>query len=110
MRWGSLLIIGLSVLGCQSARQQKQVVLVDPPATQPSERLGGALVFTPPVAQNQRELQLWREDRQRGAFAGYQETITEFSFQRTDDRQFIRDGNDFFMRRSVNGRQRVTYR
>lgn len=104
-----MLIFGSILLGCQG-KPQKQITLVDPPTTRPAEAISGALAFTPPMARGQRELQLWRDDREAGAFAGYQETITEYYHQRTDDRQYIWDRDNHFMRRSVTGRIGVTYR
>jgi hypothetical protein len=84
-----------------------------------------ALVFDPPVAQNEPELNLARADRQARVAVGYEELTAEYFYIRVDDRQII-DGSrgwggggrgggyggiyDRYERRAVTERAGVRYR
>ena len=112
MRWGAILILSLCVLGChQKKKPATQPVSVSgTPANPASDRASGALAFTPPVARGERELQLWRDGRELTAFGGYDQTIAQYYYIRTDDRQNIWGDNDTVMRRAVNVRIGISTR
>ena len=108
MRWGAMLILAACVLGCQKTR--KPVSVAPLPTTRPAEHVSGALAFTPPIARNEPELQLWRDGRELTAFGGYDQTISQYYYIRTDDRQNIWNNDDTYMRRAVNVRFGVNTR
>lgn len=107
-----MIIVVACVVGCQS--KPKQVTIVSErklsPASQPVRRSSGALAFMPPVAMDQRELQLWRDDRQPSAFVGYDQPIAQYYYVRTDDRQNFWGDNDIIMRRAVTVKMGMTSR
>ncbi len=108
MRWGAMLILAVCALGCHQNR--KPAVAAPPPTTRPTQHASAALAFAPPVARNEPELQLWREGRELTAFGGYEQTITQYHYVRTDDRQNIWGNDDTFMRRALSVRFGVSTR
>jgi hypothetical protein len=68
-----------------------------------------ALVFDPPIAQNEPGLELSRESRQPGAFVGYEQLTTTFFYLRTDDR-WRTDGLDRYERRAISERVGMSFR
>src|SRR4051812_4826853 len=68
-----------------------------------------ALVFDPPIAQNEIPLELARESRQAGAFVGYEQLTTTFFYLRTDDR-WRGDGTDHYERRALSERVGMSFR
>lgn len=105
-----MLILSLCVLGCHQDKKPVATKTVTTPTTRPAERASGALAFTPPIAQGERELQLWRDGRELTAFGGYDQTIAQYYYIRTDDRQNFWGNDDTLMRRAVNVRIGVTTR
>ncbi|HEY7089575.1 MAG TPA: hypothetical protein VH518_15870 [Tepidisphaeraceae bacterium] len=72
----------------------------------------GALVFDPPVISDQPPLDLARDDRNPGAFVGYESLTSTFFYVRTDDLQgdqFGRNGS-LYQRRAVQVKTGVSYR
>jgi len=108
MRWGAIIILAACLLGCHQNR--KPVTVAPPPTTRPAEHASAALAFSPPVALDEPELQLWREGRELTAFGGYDQTISQYYYIRTDDRQNIWGDNDLLMRRAVSVRFGVNTR
>lgn len=74
-----------------------------PPATQRHAQVmdeepvqlarASALVFSPPIAQNQPELDLSRAGREAAAFVSYDQTFTTFYSLRYQDRDFLDSGS-----------------
>jgi len=98
--------------GCQSKPRQVAILPEQErsPSTRPVRQASGALAFTPPVAMDQRELQLWRDDREASAYVGYDEAILQYYYVRTDDRQNFWGDNDTIMRRAVSVKTGVRIR
>jgi hypothetical protein len=90
-----------------------------------------ALMFDPPIAQEQQPLQLARDDHQPWAFGGYPSSVVEYYNIHTDDNQlyygggsfggfgrgrgfvggFGSDGNSgYYQRRAITDRSGVIYR
>lgn len=105
-----MLILSLCVLGCHQNKKPVATKTVAIPTTRPAERPSGALAFTPPIAQGERELQLWRDGRELTAFGGYDQPIAQYYYIRTDDRQNFWGNDDTLMRRAVNVRIGITTR
>ena len=70
----------------------------------------GALAFDPPVLEGQERMDLSREDRRPSAFVSYDDTITTFSYTRTDDQQVILNDNDRYDRRALSEKYGTSYR
>jgi hypothetical protein len=70
----------------------------------------GALAFDPPVLEGQERIDLSREDRRPSAFVSYDDTITTFSYTRTDDQQVIMNDNDRYDRRALSEKYGTSYR
>src|SRR5262245_38018354 len=119
MRKGTCLILTLLSLagGCSSpqlpkkaAAGQEEPVTVVLASYQPVR--AGALVFDPPVISDQPPLDLTRDDRNPGAFVGYEPLTATFFYVRTDDLQgdqFGRNGG-LYQRRAVQVKTGVSYR
>lgn len=60
-----------------------------------------ALVFAPPIAPADGELDLSREPREATAFLGYEDLIREYIYVRTDDRWSGDGRNDNYERRAI---------
>ena len=110
----ALLLIG----GCASQPQpstQPSVADQGPPASaiaqdSSDEAVAAALVFDPALIIGEPPVMLAREDRQPGAFVGYQEqTVTSF-YIRIDDRQTGNRHNDRYERRAIIEQVGATYR
>ncbi|MFI5381331.1 MAG: hypothetical protein ACHRHE_18695 [Tepidisphaerales bacterium] len=100
-----LLVAGVLLMaGCASRPAQ-------PGAVGPAyiDRPSSALVFDPPVMQGQPAVFLARDDRQPGAFVGYEDLSATYFFIQTDDRPG--DTNEGWMyRRAITTRMGVSYR
>jgi hypothetical protein len=97
---GSALAMTVAVLlaGCQhSARTSAKAPAVAPLET--PAVVASALVFDPPVIQNEAPLELSRADREARVSLGYQELTAEYFYIRLDDRQT----NDSFGIHSISG-------
>jgi len=103
---------GLMGVGCASQSAKPQAAESTAVLVSYSTSRAGALVFDPPVAQDQPKVELAREDRTPGVFMGYDETIATYHVVRFDDRQANDFGvnNDRFERRSISYRVGVNYR
>ena len=94
MRSSALFILasfGFLAAGCASQRVQPAAPANEPApsvsAPAEDDAVAASLVFDPPLTIDQPPVALAREDRQAGAFVGYQEqTVTSFWIQ-IDDRQ-----------------------
>jgi hypothetical protein len=112
----ALIAAGSLLLGC-AAKPQAAKPANAPVESAPVESAQGncqgasvaALVFDPPILQNQPPLELSRESRQAGAFVGYEQLTTTFFYLRTDDR-FRTDGTDRFERRAISERVGMSFR
>jgi hypothetical protein len=99
----------------QQDQQQKQAAieqLAPPPIAQAGteDSVASTLVFDPPLLIGEPPVALAREDRQAGAFVGYQEqTITSF-YIRIDDRQTGDHDRDRYERRAIIEQVGATYR
>ncbi len=95
MRSGCSIIGLLSlVLGCASSHApatQPQAQVIDEGSVQLAR--ASALVFTPPITQNQPELDLSRTGREPAAFVSYDQTFTTFYSVRYQDRNFLDSGS-----------------
>jgi len=75
-------ILGAALLaGC--ATQQPAPV----PLTTTPDKASAALAFDPPMTLSEPRLDLSRDTRGNGAFAGFEDTTTTYFYVRTDDRQ-----------------------
>jgi hypothetical protein len=104
------------VVGCasQAARETRPNEQLTPaPAAQGVDEDGAvaaSLVFDPPLTIGEPPVVLAREDRQAGAFVGYQEqTVTSFWIQ-IDDRQTGDPRCDRYERRAIIVQTGATYR
>ncbi len=103
MRWGALIFsfsfVGL--LGCQC--QHKPAAATQPVALADRDYAparASALVFSPPIAQNDAPLDLSRAEREPGAFVGFDDLSRTYLYVRTDDR-WSGDGTDRYDRRAI---------
>jgi hypothetical protein len=113
-----ILVVASMVGGCachQPPKQQARTEQAEPAGPvlasyRPAR--AGALVFDPPVISDQPPLNLSRDDRNPGAFVGYESMTATYFYIRTDDRQADDFGinNDRFERRSVQYKVGVSYR
>lgn len=103
----SLLLVVLASLavGCASRREKPAPAAVAQLATP-----GAALAFDPPAAYPLPEFALARNDRDRQAYVGFDQTIVTYSYVETDDRQYLYDRFNDFERRAYSGRSTVSYR
>ncbi len=98
------LIISISfvgLVGCQCPH--KPVAATQPVALADRDYVEAracALVFSPPIAQNDAPLDLSRADREPGAFVGFEDLSQTYLYVRTDDR-WTGDGNDNYERRAI---------
>lgn len=109
----ALTILALAGLigGCTSTKAEPKAssdnVLV---TYQPAA--AGALAFSPPVAADQPEIYVSRENLAPEAFLGYEAVTASYYYLRVDDRQFIdqldRDG--VYQRRATSYRVGASYR
>ena len=96
-----LLIAGITLLAGCASRPADRPTYVDNPCS--------ALAFDPPVMQGQPAVFLARDNRQPGAFVGYEDLSTTSFFIQTDDRPG--DFNEGWMyRRAMTVRTGVSYR
>ncbi|MGA2498711.1 MAG: hypothetical protein ABSH20_13280 [Tepidisphaeraceae bacterium] len=101
----TLLVAGIVLMaGCASRPTERAAVrpaYVDNPSS--------ALVFDPPVMQGRPAVFLARDDRQPGAFVGFEDLSTTSFFIQTDDRPG--DFNENWMyRRAMTIRSGLSYR
>src|SRR4051812_40422466 len=78
---------------------------------QPHLYIGNAsasLAFSPPVAIDEPAIVLPRDQRQLGAFVGFDDITTSYFYIRTDDRM-TNDGTDHFVRRAIVEKVGVSY-
>src|SRR4051812_42267886 len=73
------------------------------------ENASASLAFSPPIAQDQAPIMLPRDQRQPGAFVGFDDITTSYFYLRTDDRM-TNDGTDPFLRRAIVEKVGVSYR
>src|SRR5690349_6413243 len=101
MRWGVIICL-FCVVGCKChekpAPATRPVSAAPEPLYEPSH--ASALVFAPPIAQDEPPVDLSRADREPAAFVGYDELIRSYIYVRTDDR-WSGDGNDRYERRAI---------
>lgn len=79
------MLLGLMLTGCAS---QQTAVSSDQQLQQRTYEPGpaAALAFDPPVLAGSPKMNLSRDDRQPGAFAGYQDSTTTYSVLSLDDK------------------------
>lgn len=77
-----LLLAGCQQSAVRPSARTPTVLPVEPPAV-----MASALVFDPPVIQNESPLELSRADREARVSVGYQELTAEYFYIRLDDRQ-----------------------
>jgi hypothetical protein len=106
-RHGLVLVLLLAAGGC-AARSPKRP---DGMGMRPTyeDAPAAALVFDSPVTLNEPPIFLPRDQRQPGAFVGFDELTITYQYLRTDDRH-TNDGTDRYIRRSVSERIGVSYR
>jgi hypothetical protein len=118
-----LITVLLWTAGCQSQApvpERPQTLNAEP---QYEAVVASALVFDPPVAQDEPRLELTRADRQPGVVVGYEELTAEYFSIRMDDRQISNASGfrgsaggfgsgiyDRYERRAVTERVGVRYR
>jgi hypothetical protein len=118
---GLLLVVALFALGCQSAPRLEHTQVVREQVSEDEAVVASALVFDPPVAQDDEPLALSRLERQPSVSVGYEDLTTEYFYIRMDDRQISNgysgggrgggSGNyDRYERRAVTERVGVRYR
>ena len=92
----------LAALGCSCPCHQKSAtrpaLTLDDVYYEPSH--ASALVFDPPIIQNDAPVDLARAGRERSAFVGFDQLSTSYIYVRTDDR-WSADGNDRYERRAI---------
>jgi hypothetical protein len=71
--------------GCASVRSQSAVVPDESAVREPAAAT--ALVFEPPLIQDQPAMPMWREPRHPAAFVGFQSVTSTVVHVRTIDRQ-----------------------
>ena len=120
---GLLIVTALFAIGCQSG-SRKEIVETQSEPIEADAVVASALVFDPPVAQDEEPLALSRVDRQPGVSVGYEDLTTETFYIRMDDRQSFngssggsRGGHgrgsgsfDRYERRAITERTGVRYR
>src|SRR3954447_4617177 len=109
--FGATVVAGMLVVGCAAKRQATAGPISAPaPVVDVYDDASvAALVFDPPIAQNEIPLELSRESRQAGAFVGYEQLSTTFFYLRTDDR-WRGDGTDHYERRAISERVGMSFR
>ena len=115
----TLSVLGAAILltGCNARPKQESASARVPAlfARADDERAqvatASALAFDPPLIANEQPVDLSREGRQPVAVLGYEDTVTTFSYTRSDD-WFGFDLNNglHFQRRAVSERVGVSYR
>ena len=96
----ALIISALLLTGCAAgAPRQSAKTSALPKDYEPSE--ASALAFDAPVTPPYPLLGLAREPREMAAFAGFQDSVTEFFAVSTDDYQSSDPWNDSYTRESV---------
>lgn len=112
MRWGAFIFLScLMACGCSSTHNSPKPSYSNGlRITQRSNT--SALVFDPPVAVGQPELDLGRAGRAEEAFVGYDSLTATFYYLRTDDRQADDWGvrNDRYERRAISTKVGAVYR
>lgn len=108
MRWGAIgLVVLLTGCAARPAQQDEPLPLSREPVHEAVS--ASALAFDPPTAQGELWLDLSREERQPGAYAGYESPTTSFFRVRIDDQQ--NDGfDDRYIRRAIVERVGTTVR
>jgi len=101
-----LFLLALSATGCVASKQQTQAVT---PAEFDSAS-ASALAFDTPVTADYPLLGLARAGREPQAFAGYQDSVTEFFAVWSDDHRSSDPWNAGFDRESVSVKTGVRYR
>ena len=89
-----LITVLMWVAGCQSQAPREDAAEALAPEPEYEAVTASALVFDPPVVQDEPRLELSRADRQPGVVMGYEELTAEYFSIRLDDRQ-INDGGGF---------------
>jgi hypothetical protein len=116
----TLAVLGAAILltGCNAPPVQEHTSSAHTPALfqradgDPAQvATASALAFDPPLIANEPAIDLSREGRQPVAVLGYEDTVTTFSYTRSDD-WFGFDLNNglHFQRRAVSERVGVSYR
>lgn len=118
-----LLLVAIVYLsGCQTKQAPRAVAQREVPLPQAEAVVASALVFDPPVLQDEPRLELSRADRQPRVAVGYEEMTAEYFDIRMDDSQISngfsgRHGSgggwgsyDRYERRAVTERVGVRYR
>jgi hypothetical protein len=116
----TLAVLGAAILlaGCNATPVQERASARIPTLFQRADEDDGAqvatasaLAFDPPLIANEQPVDLSREGRQPVAVLGYEDTVTTFSYTRSDD-WFGFDLNNglHFQRRAVSERVGVSYR
>lgn len=105
MRTLAFILAAALVTGCQTRHQEAAREENEPPF-QPG---AAALVYTPPVAMNDQDLDLSREGRGPYAMGGIESTVIDTTWIYQDDRQRFDHYGDFsrFERRAVSTSVRV---
>lgn len=116
MRWGSVLLLGVTLVGCASI-PQPQPAAVASVASVYDDAVAAALVYDPPVVVNSPKFDVSREGRGPAAYAGFDEVIATSYYLRIDDRQLgygdwhgHSHNNDRFERQAITERVGVSYR
>jgi hypothetical protein len=110
MRWGTFILLGITVAGCASNQPQP---VAKAPVPVYDDAVAASLVFDPPVVSDEPRFEVSRDGRAPAAFAGFEDVITTFYYLRQDDYQqgFGRCRfNDHFEREAITERVGVSYR
>jgi len=99
MRW-ALIISTLLLTGCAASAPQENGKTSALPKNYDSSE-ASALAFDAPVGPAYPLLGLAREPREIGAFAGFQDSVTEFFAVSTDDYQSSNPWNNSYDRESI---------
>ena len=118
-----MITLFLWVAGCSASRARHEPAEALAAEPEYEAVAASALVFDPPVAQDEPPLELSRADRQPGVVMGYEELTAEYFSIRLDDRQIDNGGfrgrggrfgsggsYDRYERRAVTERVGVRYR
>ena len=89
-----MITLFLWVAGCRSQSPRHEPAEALSPEPEYEAVAASALVFDPPMVQDEPPLELSRADRQPGVVMGYEELTAEYFSIRLDDRQ-ISDGGGF---------------
>lgn len=85
MRTLWVILSGILITGCAA---HKPAAMPQANITAPAPLVASAaLVFDPPIIQQEPRLDLSRSTRGPAAFAGFEDTTTTYFYVRTDDRQ-----------------------